>query len=437
VDHGEFHRYEPGFTIYGVDDLKGLFIVISGSFTVRSKQHGEERVLREITPGRVSGFLPFSKMTTPRGYLVADEPVEFLLIKQDDFRELTRECYEFTGACVQEMLARARAFKSDDKQQEKMAALGRLSAGLAHELNNPESAVARGAGELDAAWLEVAAAARALGEAGLEGEAAAALATLEAALVRTARAPLTPVGRASLEDDCMEWLESRGADPTLAFALVENGITIEDLDGAAAALTPPHLAIVLRYVAAHGAARALSGDLLSAATRIHSLVAAVKKHTHMDRAPATEAVRVPDHIADAVTLLSTKASLKRIALNLTFDEDVPAVVGSVADLNQVWMHLIDNAIDAVGEAGSISVEVARGQGTVVVRVVDDGPGVPPEDQERIFEPFFTTKDVSQGRGFGLDVVRTVVRTHKGSIDLRSKPGRTEFRVTLPAAEGAA
>jgi signal transduction histidine kinase len=231
----------------------------------------------------------------------------------------------------------------------------------------------------------------------------------------------------------MEWLEMRGADPTLAFALVENGVRVAELDAATATLEPAAFEASARYVAANVAARGLAADVLGAAKRIHALVAAVKRHTHMDRALTEEAIQVGDHVGDAVTLLSSKASLKSVSLDLTVAPGVPRVMGSVADLNQVWLHLIDNAIDAVSDAGHVAIDVAGSRDFVLVRVVDDGPGIPEEDHDRVFEPFFTTKDVSQGRGLGLDIVRTVVDTHRGSVELASRPGRTEFRVTLPAA----
>ncbi|MCG6988250.1 MAG: hypothetical protein LJF06_08720, partial [Gemmatimonadetes bacterium] len=169
VDHGEVRHHGDGATLRGGDEaLDGLFVMISGRFSVRVDQGGVVREVRDVTPGRITGYLPYSRITTPRGYLVADGPVEFLSIKNEDIKEMTRACYEFTAACVHEMLDRVRVFKSDDKHQEKMAALGRLSAGLAHEINNPASAVARSAGELDASRVDLAAAARALGAAGLE-----------------------------------------------------------------------------------------------------------------------------------------------------------------------------------------------------------------------------------------------------------------------------
>jgi len=432
VTHGEVGRCDDGTAFHGGDNMVGLILVVSGRFSVRVKQHGVEREIREITPGRPSGHLPYSRMTTPRGYLVADGPVEFLTIPKEDFREMTRECYEFTAVCVQEMLARVRVFKSDDKHQEKMAALGRLSAGLAHELNNPASAVVRNAGELEASRRDVDETSRALGAAGLDDRAVAVLRSLDAATQRTADKPLTPMGRAHIEDEWADWLASHGADPSLADPLIDHGVTVADLDAATAALEPDQLSVLLRYVAANATGRDLAAGILSAATRIHALVAAVKAHTHMDRAPAIEPIRLEDHLADAVTLLSSKASQKEVALELTVEPALPAVLGTVVDLNQVWMHLIDNAIDASEPGGRITVDARQGHGGIVVSVVDDGPGIPDENHERVFEPFFTTKDIGQGRGLGLDIVRTVVRTHKGVVDLICRPGRTEFRVTLPA-----
>jgi signal transduction histidine kinase len=435
VDHGEIHRHEDGWTLSGTAALAGLMLMISGRLSVRVNQGGAGREVRELelTAGRITGYLPYSRMSTPRGYLVADGPVEFLMLRQEHFRAMTRACYEFTAACVQEMLARVRIFKSDDKHHEKMAALGRLSAGLAHELNNPASAIVRHAGELEACRQSVATASRALGATDLDDQARRALQSLESAGKGTRLEPLTPVERANLEDRVAAWLEERGIDPALAYPMTEGGLTVEDLDAAAAALNPAHVPVLISYVAANAVARGVSADILSAARRIYSLVAAVKRHTHMDRAPAAEAVALEHHLADAVTLLSSKASRKAIALELSVEADLPAVMASVADLNQVWTHLIDNAIDAAPESGRVTIDATRDRGWVVVRVVDNGAGISDENRERVFEPFFTTKDIGQGRGLGLDVVRTVVHMHRGTVDLSSRPGRTEFRITLPVA----
>lgn len=435
LDHGEVHAAEDGSTYYGVgeSELVGLFLLISGRLSVRVDQGGTAREVREVTPGRPTGHLPYSRMVNPRGYVVADGPIEFLFLPIEDIPEMTRHCYELTAKCVHEMLDRARAFKSDDKRQEKMAALGRLSAGLAHELNNPASAAARAARELEAARTEVVAASRDLGATGLGGESLRALQTLESAAGKPAGEPLSALAHAALEDRLGEWLDARGVDTGLAYPLADRGLAVADLDRAAPAFDPRQLEVVLRYLAADCAVRGLMADISSSAERIHSLVAAVAKHTHMDRAPVAEPIRLHEHLADTVTLMSSKASLKGVSVELSVEVDLPAVEASVSDLNQVWMHLLDNAIDAVTESGRIAIEARREQNRVVVCVTDDGPGIPPDAQERVYDPFFTTKDVGEGRGLGLDFVRTVVRSHGGTVELTSAPGRTEFRVSLPVA----
>lgn len=435
LDHGDVRRADDGAVFRSTDEeLMGLFLLISGRFSVRVDQGGVKREVREVTPGHPTGHLPYSRLTTARGYLVADGPVEFVLIRREDIPDMTRACYEFTAACVHEMLDRVRVFKTDDKRQETMAALGRLSAGLAHELNNPASAAARSARELDAAQMEAVAASRELGAAGLEGESLQALQSLESAARKLDGEPLSPVGVADLEDRIMQWLDDRGVDANLAYALAARRVTVAALDAAARALSAGQLATVVRYLAADCAVRGLTADISSAAERIHSLVSAVKRHTNMDRAPAVEPIRLVTHLADAVTLMRSKASLKGVTVDLSVEDDLPDVRASVTELNQVWLHLLDNAVDAVTESGRIAIDARREDESVVVRVVDDGPGIPGEMQERVFDAFFTTKDVGEGRGLGLDIVRTVVRNHRGTVDLTSTPGRTEFRVALPAGE---
>jgi signal transduction histidine kinase len=434
--HGKVRRFENGTVLYGRgrgEDLRGVFVVLSGRFSVRVDSDGVEREVREVKTGEVSGYLPYTRITAPAAYLVADGPVEVLSIAEGDVREMTRECYDFTAACVHAMLDRARTFKGDDLRREKLAALDRLSAGLAHELNNPASAMARTANELDASQSEVAAASRALGATRLTGPGLAAVQALQAATKREVAEPVSPLAQGDREDQLLAWLEHHGLDPDAAHVLAATCLAIADLDVAASALNDDDLRVAVRYVTAQAHVRQLTNHIVTAATRVHTLVSAVKAHTHMDRAAAPEPVALERHLEDTIALLGSKASAKEVTLELTVEPQLPAVHGVVGELNHVWLNLIDNAIDAAPQSGYVTVTARADRGCVVVDVVDDGAGISEEHLGRVFDPFFTTKDVGQGAGLGLDVVRAVVRNHRGSVDVSSQPGRTEFRVVLPVS----
>jgi signal transduction histidine kinase len=186
-------------------------------------------------------------------------------------------------------------------------------------------------------------------------------------------------------------------------------------------------------VAADCSSRALAVEVERAATRIHDLVAAVKRFTYMDRTSAPEAVDLAISLNDAVALLLHKARKKSVSVNVKLDPNLPRVRAIGGDLGQVWTNLIDNALDAVAGSGQVTITAAHRLGSVVVGIVDDGPGIPPGIGERIFDPFFTTKPVGQGTGLGLAIARRLVRRNDGDIEVESRPGRTEFRVMLPVA----
>jgi signal transduction histidine kinase len=168
--------------------------------------------------------------------------------------------------------------------------------------------------------------------------------------------------------------------------------------------------------------------------RISGLVQAIKGFTHMDQATVAEPVDLTLNLNNTVTILRSKARAKSIAVVVDVEPDLPRVRGFVGELNQVWANLIDNALDAVADAGRVEVTAKRERQRVVVRVVDNGPGIPAEIRARIFDPFFTTKPVGRGTGLGLDIVRRLVSHNDAEIDVESRPGRTEFRVSLPLAE---
>ncbi|HYB54289.1 MAG TPA: ATP-binding protein, partial [Thermoanaerobaculia bacterium] len=348
---------------------------------------------------------------------------------------LIRDCYELTSIFVHVMLDRARHFTSSDLQEEKMFSLGKLAAGLAHELNNPASAAARSAKELRPRLSELEQASRALGAARLSDAEQAAVERARRLCSAAAGATFgsSPIARADREDALGDWLTRHHADAIVPEGLAATAITVEALDELSEALSGEALLSALRWLAAGCAANQLAYEVEAAASRIHKLVAAVKGFTYMDRATIPKPVDVGQGLADTLAVLGAKARAKSIEVSLDVEPDLPRVQGFGGELNQVWANIVDNALDAA--RARVAVVAARQAQSVVVSVTDDGPGLAPEIGNRIFDPFFTTKPVGQGTGLGLDIARRIVRRHRGEIAFESRPGCTLFRVTLPIEPG--
>jgi signal transduction histidine kinase len=242
----------------------------------------------------------------------------------------------------------------------------------------------------------------------------------------------SPVERADREDALAGWIASHGGDAALAGQLVDTGVSLEMLERLAGLVSGSALDVALKWMASGCLTSGLAMEIERGAARVFEIVSAVKGFTQMDRAPVAQPVDVGKGIRDAMIVLRSKASAKSVSLKAEVDPVLPPVQGMGAELNQIWANLIDNALDAVGTGGQVEV-TARGQeGRVVVEVTDNGPGIPPDARERIFDPFFSTKDVGKGVGLGLDIVRRSLERHDGEIEVESRPGRTVFRVTLPA-----
>ncbi|HET9383679.1 MAG TPA: ATP-binding protein [Gemmatimonadales bacterium] len=435
VAHGHFLRFEAGDIMYHKGSvLPGPYVVLCGRFAVHVERDGVVQRVREWKAGDISGRLPFSRMTEVPGDAIADEPVECVVIPWEHVKEMTRECYEFTAVCVHEMVDRARQFRSFDLQTEKMTSLGRLSAGLAHELNNPSAAVVRSSKEFALCRKRLASASLLLGAAGLSTQQLAVVHALESPAIETVTEARSPMVRADREDAIAQWLEEHGIDVELSEALATSALALRQLEDAAKTLTAPQLQVAIEYLAATVTVNRLTAEISVAASRIETLVAAVKNYTHRDRAQVPEPVNLAKHLTDTLTLLGFKARGKSVTMELNLEPNLPDALGLPGELNQVWVNILDNAIDAVPEAGRVVLTAGRDRESIAVSIVDNGKGIPEKDLRHIFEPFFTTKPVGQGSGMGLDIVQAILVRNNGSIEVSSTPGRTEFRVRLPIAE---
>ncbi len=433
AEHGTVIKYQQGEVVSSPTlTVPGLVILLTGRLAIYMNRGTGMRKVMEWQAGEVTGMLPFSRLTKSPGNVIVEEPTDVFMIPSNDLPALIRNCYEVTALLVHVMTDRARRFTSADLRDEKMISLGKLAAGFAHEVNNPASAALRDASALADTLTVEEDAARSLCIAGLTGAQLQELDAVWKSIREGAERPsISGLDLADREDEIEDWLRQRRIPEVLAEELARTRATTADLERLGKVLDGAKLETALRWLGAASSARALVENIERAAKRIHTLVAAAKGFTHMDRNPELDAVEISSGINDTVSLLAGKARAKSVAITLNISADLPTVRGYAVEINQIWMNLIDNAIDAAPVNGHVSVTAMVEGADVIVAVADDGLGIPSEIKEQIFDPFFSTKPVGEGTGLGLDIVRRVVHWHNGDVNVDSRPGHTEFRVRLP------
>ena len=438
ASHGSLRHLNTGEGLISKGHaVDGLWVVLSGRISIFVDRGTGVQKMIEWRAGDVTGFLPYSRLTTAPGDSFAQEPTEILALHRDQVPDLIQTCQTITSILVHTMLDRARIFTSSDLHDEKMLSLGKLSAGLAHELNNPASAIERSASLLEDRLDDGERATRLFAAARLTESQLAAVDTFRESCGVRVLGVRSPIEQAEREEEIADWLEAHQVDARIADAIAETPTTIESLDRLSTAINGPALEAVLRWTAAACSVQRLASEIQDAATRISGLVVAIKGFTHMDQATAAEPVDLVQSLGNTVAVLRSKARSKSASIAIEVEPNLPRVRGFAGELNQIWVNLIDNALDAIPKDGRIEVLAGRDGNRVLVRIVDNGPGIPSEIRDRIFDPFFTTKPMGLGTGLGLDIVRRLVRHNDGEIGVESRPGHTEFRVLLAAVENGA
>jgi signal transduction histidine kinase len=410
-----------------------MIVVLEGQQQMRGALGGEA-VTFPLEPGEISGLLPFSRMKVSVMTARAVTDGRILKFPSAKFPELVQKMPELAQRLVGMMSDRIRETTRMEQQQDRLAALGKLSAGLAHELNNPASAAKRATSLLRDALHRIKDAAQELGRHDLTAVQRSEIEKLEASFLQPNETPLDTLAVSDLEDQIDSLLRSHGQNDLwqLAADLARRGVKPAALESLFATLDADIARAALVRIAASVEIAILLNEIESSTARISDLVQAIKEYTYMDQAKAQN-VDIVKGVENTLTIMNHK--LKRGVTVRREYQKIPLLVNSYgSELNQVWTNIIDNAIDAMGGKGELRVRTYRDADCVVVEIGDNGPGISPEVQAHMFEPFFTTKGVGEGTGLGLDTVQRIVKKHRGTIYVDSKPGDTRFQIFLPLVE---
>jgi signal transduction histidine kinase len=417
------------------DPADAMFVILDGQLQGRG-EFGGETILFNSNPGNIVGVLPFSRMKhyTVSGRALTDS--RLLRFPAALFPQLIQKMPDLTQRLVNVMSDRIREATRVEQQRDRLAGLGKLSAGLAHELNNPASAARRATSQLRNVMKKIRDASHELGARELTAAQKAEIEKLETALMQQDGPPPDALTLATLEEEIDSWLRAHGQDDLwqLASDLAHKNVKPEMLERLFAIVDAGTARAALVRIAASVEIANLLNEIESSTGRISDLVLAIKEYTFMDQSPVQN-IDVVKGLETTLTILHHK--LKRgVTVNRDYQR-VPLLVNSFgSELNQVWTNIIDNAIDAMSGKGELQVRTFRDDTCVVVEIGDNGPGIAANVLPHIFEPFYTTKGVGQGTGLGLDTASRIVRKHRGHIQVSSKPGDTRFQVYLPLADAA-
>lgn len=428
----------PGDYLIREDEIgDSMYIIVEGMVQVRKKSGGGEVVLAERGAGEVIGEMSVLDQAPRYASVIALTKCRILQIDQETFMALMDWSPTAARAILRTFAQRIRSSQAMLQQREKMASLGTLSAGIAHELNNPAAAVKRGASQLRADLRQVEQLTVQLDGLDVPVEQRKALTALRAQIDEGARRAQTldALARADYESEIQDWLSEHAIPEPWEVAprLVALGFDREKLEQLDATFDARTLPLVIEWAAARGSGIALLDEIADSAERISKIVKAVKEYSYLDQAPLQE-VDVHEGLENTLTILRNKWK-QGVTIQRNYQRDLRKVEAYASELNQVWTNIIDNAIDAMQGEGELTLCTYGEPDHVCVEICDNGPGIPPEIQPRIFDAFFTTKPVGQGTGLGLHIsYNAIVLKHHGRLSAESTPGHTCFKVALPFSQ---
>ena len=431
----------PGDLLFSDEDqAQEVWVLLDGELIITKVADGDEVIIDHLFPGAFLGEISLLTATPAEHRARAKGATRLLRIPGEVFQELLRSCTTVAETVLRTMAERVRRIEHMLQKRERMAGLGTLAAGLAHELNNPASAANRAVGLLKEQFAALEPIARRLAEHPWAPEEVGLLRQLEEATVagNAATVEMDALTRSDREDAVSTWLEAHHVERAweLAPLLVDRGVTLEQLDGIARGCGASSVADALAWTERMATIRQLLDEAAQSTARISQMVSAVKAYSYVD-VTSIRTADVHEGLEASLTILGHKMRDAGARLVREYDRTLPPVQSYGTELNQVWTNLLHNAADAVhGRGGTIGVRTFRDGDAVAVQVADTGTGIPPEIRPKIFDPFFTTKGAGKGTGLGLEIVKRIVTRHDGTIDVTSEPGDTRFTVRLPVTQSA-
>lgn len=435
--HGREIELAEGEVLFSQGDTNyGFHVVLEGKIQITKLVGNEVKLLAIHHRGEFMGEISMLNQSASIASAQAIVPSRVLRLEVEAFRQILTERSPIADTILAAMVGRTIDVEAQLRQQEKLAALGKMSAGLAHELNNPAAAAKRAANILRDRFLSLQPLAMQLHQHCHSAEQLNFLAEIQtSALAYATTSPqLDPLTQSDKEDKVSDWLEMHEVDKgwQLAPTFVSAGIDTEKLDRISDNLGAG-ISDALHWLEATLATAGLITEIEQSTNRISELVKAVKGYTYMDRA-ALQEVDIHEGLDNTLLMLGHKLK-KGVTVTRQYDRTLPHINVYGSEINQVWTNLIDNAIDATSGEGQLTIRTAKENNCILVEIADSGAGIPPAIASRIFEPFFTTKGVGEGTGLGLEIAyRIIALRHHGDIHFESKPGDTRFRVRLPMTQ---
>lgn len=436
VAKSTYHFTPAGeFLFHSGEVVNHMSVILSGEYVVRVERQGRRRELGVWGAGNIMGVLPFSRMVKVGADGVALEDAKFLMLHKNCFVEMVNVSYDLTQALVAVMTSRVRDFQQSQLMDEKLMALGKMSAGLAHELNNPASAMVRASNELYKQIHLTPDRFKSVIQMDVDPETVDIVnEVLFTVLENYGQQDLSLLESEELKDDITDWLEDVGCHDCeeLADTFTDFNFGVEQLDQVQEALPESALESVLWWIETNLSTERLVQEIQTASERIGSLVKSIKTYSHMDEDPSMELIDIHQGLKSTLMMLMFRFKKGNIGLEKSLDYSLPKVKAFSGELNQVWTNLIVNALDAMPASDALlKIKSYQERDCVCIEIQDNGAGIPPDIQSRIFEPFFTTKAIGEGTGMGLDIVNRVIRKHNGYINVTSEPGQTTFKVCFP------